>query len=442
MARCNLVSSTMMPKFPVPVNAGALLLNSAWLRNRVAELGLKQWWLAEQIGVDKKTVIRWLHGHVRTIQPGNAAALAAVLGCTTQDLELPRDAVDLATADDQRTAATLLATSTLLDKLGPVGEWDVIERLLKAVAVPDLPVHVLGTIYHQLSVACWRQSKLAESELYNRAALDAAERCGDKALLANALGTRANLLHWRGENALAQQHRREGISLARFLEPVALAGLHNNLGTDLYETGEFEAGERELLTARDLYLLNGTPMQRSINHAALAMLELRRGRVDAAAPHAEAASAHAQRGDYRRGIALGLLLQADIQARRSEAGAALESLAAGRAAFARLEIAEGLNREFEGRVLRLVGQPDAALAALDEGLQLAAAFPVEAAWLHHERVLTQQARGDPDGSLAAARDAIVLFERIGAPRLVDTVRAMAARMSPDVPVRAGTKPLP
>jgi DNA-binding XRE family transcriptional regulator len=199
-----------------------LTLNSAWLRNRVAELGLKQWWLAEQVGVDKKTVIRWMHGHVRKVQPSNAAALASVLGCRVQDLELPRDAVDLATADDQRAAAALLATSTLLDKLGPVGEWDVIESLLKAVAVPDLPLNVLGTIYNRLSVACWRQDKLAEAEVYNRAAFDAAERCGDNALLAGAHATRANLLHWRGECALAKRHCRDGLALRRFVEAPAV----------------------------------------------------------------------------------------------------------------------------------------------------------------------------------------------------------------------------
>jgi tetratricopeptide (TPR) repeat protein len=431
----------MMPKFLPPVNATAITLNSAWLRNRVAELGLKQWWLAEQIGVDKKTVIRWLHGHVRSIQPGNAAALASVLACRVEDLELPRDAVDLASPDDQRAAAALLATSSLLDTLGPIGEWDVIERLLKAVAVPDLPLHVLGTIYHRLSIACWRQSKLAEAAVYNRAALDAAERCGDKALLGGALGTRANLHHWRGECAQAQARWREGIALARFLEPTVVAGLHNNLGMELYETGEFEAGERELLAARDLYLLNGTPMQRSINHGALAILELRRGAVDAAAPHAEAASAHAQRGDYRRGVAMGALVLADIHARRGEAGAALEALARGRAGFARLEIEEGFNREFEGRVLRLVGRHEDALAVLDEGLRLAAEFPVETAWLLRERMLTQQARGDLDAALNSARLAIGAFEKLGAPRIVDALQAMATLMSPRVPRAAGAKPL-
>lgn len=450
-----------MPKFLPPVNAASppgrpkgehrraqhagisasVTLNSAWLRNRVAELGLKQWWLAEQIGVDKKTVIRWLHGHVRSIQLSNATALANVLACRVEDLELPRDAVDLASPDDQRAAAALLATSSLLDTLGPIGEWDVIERLLKAVAVPDLPLHVLGTIYHRLSIACWRQSKLDEAAVYNRAALDAAERCADKALRGGALGTRANLHHWRGECAAAQRDWREGIALVRWLEPTVVAGLHNNLGMELYETGEFEAGQRELLAARDLYLLAGTPMQRAINHGGLAILELRRGDVDAAAPHAEAASAHARRGDYRRGVAIGALVMADIRARRGESAAALDALARGKVGFARLEIEEGFNREFEGRVLRLVGRPDDALAVLDDGLRLAAKFPVEAAWLQHERVLTQQVRGDHAGALAAAHDACVLFGHLGAPRMVEAVRAMVAGMSPHVPRADAAKPL-
>jgi tetratricopeptide (TPR) repeat protein len=420
----------------------SLTLNSAWLRNRVAELGLKQWWLAEQVGVDKKTVMRWMHGHVRSIQMSNATVLASVLGCRVDDLELPRDAVDLASADDQRAAAALLATSALLDKLGPVGEWDVIESLLKAVAVPDLPLHVLGTIYNRLAIACWRQSKLEQAEVYNRAAFDAAQRCGDQALRAGALATRANLLHWRGDCAQAQQQWREGLALRRFLEPTEIAALHNNLGMDLYETGEFDEGERELLAARDLYLLAGTPMQRSINHGALAILALRRGDVDAAQPHAEAASAHAERGDYRRGVAMSALMHADICARRGERAAALDALAQGKATFARLGIEEGFNREFEGRVLRLLGRPDEACVAIEEGLRLAAKFPVEAAWLQHEFVLTHQARGDIEAAQAAAGRAIEWFGALGAPRMVHAVRSMVAGMSPRVPGPTGTQPLP
>src|SRR3954471_5490054 len=142
---------------PSPPDGGrmhdaGLTLNGAWLRNRVAELGLKHWWLAEQLGVDRKTVQRWLNGPVRTIRAENARALAGVLGCRVEALLLHDEAAGLATPDDQAHAATLLAAGRLIERLGPVGDWDVIESLIKATVVPQLPLHVLATLYDQLCI--------------------------------------------------------------------------------------------------------------------------------------------------------------------------------------------------------------------------------------------------------------------------------------------------
>lgn len=391
------------------VSEPTIVLNSAWLRNRVAELGLKQWWLAEQVGVDKKTVIRWLHGHVRSIQPGNAEALAGVLGCRVADLELPRGAVDLASADDQRRAAALLATSALLDKLGPVGEWDVIESLLKAVAVPDLPLHVLGTLYNRLCIACWRQSKIEHAEAYNRAAFDAARRCGDQALLAGAHASCANLLHWRGACAQAEAQYRAGLELARFIEPSAVGGLHCNLGASLYETGELDAGEQHLREALAHYRFGGSAMQVSIVCCHLAMLALRRGDLSAARVHTEASEAHALRADYRRGVATGAMLHAEIEARLGNLPAAHGALQRGLAAFKALGIAEGPNCEIEGRVLRLSRRPADARRALAEGLRRSAAFPLERGRLHAELALTERDAGDAERAQASANHAFDLF---------------------------------
>jgi tetratricopeptide (TPR) repeat protein len=359
-------------------------LNSAWLRNRVAELGLKQWWLAEQLGVDKKTVIRWLHGHVRALQPANARALAGVLGCRVADLTLPRDTVDLASAQDQRTAAALLATSTLIDKLGPVGEWDVIESLLKAVALPDLPLHVLGTLYNRLCEACWRQDKLDEAEAVNRAALQVAERCGDQGLRAGALLSQANLRYWRGDAVAAIAGYRECLALKPFLAPRTLGAIHSNLGGALYETGDWEAGEAEVRAALAQFRFDGTPTNRSVAHSHLAMLALLRGDDARAEFHNDAARTHAQQGDYRRGLALAQRVQAEIAALRGEAALALQSLADMRTAFETLGIREAPNLEAEARVLRLLGRVDAAEQVLIEALPLAADYPLEAASLQRE----------------------------------------------------------
>ncbi|MGZ5280378.1 MAG: helix-turn-helix transcriptional regulator, partial [Pseudobdellovibrionaceae bacterium] len=63
-------------------------LNHVFLKNRVTELGIKQWWLAEQVGVDRKTVIRWIQGQVKSVQIENAEKLAKILDCHVDELAL------------------------------------------------------------------------------------------------------------------------------------------------------------------------------------------------------------------------------------------------------------------------------------------------------------------------------------------------------------------
>ncbi len=402
-----------------------ITLNSAWLRNRVAELRLKQWWLAEQAGVDKKTVVRWLHGHVRSIRVDNARVLAGILDCCIDDLMLPDARAGLATEADQARAAELLASGALIDKLGPVGDWDVIETLIKATAVPGLPAHVLAALYNQLCVACWRQSKLGPAQTYNDAALALAERCGDKALIAAALQSRANLQHWRGECGLAQQTYRQCLALAPYLDEVALANTHNNYGASLYETGELDAGHAELLQAMSLLRLRGTPMQLSIARSHFAILALRRDDVQAAQEHALWSETHAEQAGYRRGVAMAALLRADVAARRAETTHALDRLAEGRRRFAELRIEEGLNEEIAARVLRLAGRLDDAQAAIQRGLACSEAFPLEQAQVQIEHARLHLALADRVGALAALDAARMLFERCAATRMVEACHRMS-----------------
>ena len=391
-----------------------LTLNGAWLRNRVAELGLKHWWLAEQIGVDRKTVQRWLNGHVRTIRAENARALAGVLDCRVEALLLHDDTAGLATPDDQAHAATLLAAGRLIERLGPVGDWDVIESLIKATVVPQLPLHVLATLYDQLCIASWRQSKLDAAETYNRAALELAQRCDDKALIASSLRSRANLLHWRGDCAAAQACYREVLALAPYLDARALASTLSNLGASLYEAGALDEGRELLQRALALLRVDGTPMQLSIARTHLALLALRCGALDEADEHARQAEAHARPQDYRRGLAITQLLQAEIAARRGDATRARATLNEGRARFAALGIEEGLNEEIAGRVLRMLGDLDAALAALRRGLRWAAEYPLQHAMLRHELALTLKAAGDAAAAEAERGAAVEGFQRCGA----------------------------
>lgn len=360
-------------------------LNATALRNRLAQRGLRQWWLAEQLGVDRRTVLRWVNGQVRQIQPATLQALAGVLGCPAEELLLHDPATQLATAEDQRAAGLAIAASTLMDRLGPVGEWDVIERLVKASAVPDLPLDVLGRLYHQLCVACWRQSKLAEADAHNAAALALARRCGDRGLLADALGSRANLLHWRGEVTASREAWREALALAEALTPRQRGALHNNLGGSLLDTGELEAAEVELKRALACFAEDGTAMNRAITHDLLALLAVEREDPAALARHAAHARAEARAAGYARGLALALLLDALQAAARGDATATRAALAQGLADFTAQGIAESLNHRLAARAWRWLGDRDAALAACAEAERLAPGFPLEAAAAARER---------------------------------------------------------
>lgn len=377
--------------------AEPLQLNASWLRNRVAELGLRQWWLAEQLGVDRRSVLRWINGQVRSIAPERARNLAEVLGCRVADLLLHDPGRQLASPDDQRSAGLALATSRLLDRLGPVGEWDVVEQLVRASAVPDLPLHVLGRLYHQLCVACWRQDKLAEAAQHNRAALDLAERCDDRALRADALGSRANLEYWRGEVDTALGTWRKALALAPWLTPRQRGALHSNVGAALYETGALDAGQAQLQQALECFEIDGTPMNRSIARGHLARLALERGDLDEAARQSARARSLARQGDYRRGQALALLTDALIAAHRGQRETACESLHQGLQAFEAQGIRESLNARLAALVWRQLGEWEAARAAIAEALELSAGFPLE-----REAALREQV------ALAAAAAAVDL----------------------------------
>lgn len=443
--RCGTMRGVSAPARPATAPASALLtLDDSALRNRVAALGLKQWWLAEQVGVDRRTVLRWINGQVRQIQPANLHRLAGVLGCAGHELLLvtPESArAALAGADEQRAAGAALAAGHLLDRLGPVHEWDVAEQLLRAVAVPDLPAAVLGRLLHQLAVACWRQSKLDEAARHNADALALAERCGDQALHAEALGSRASLRWWRGELGAALSDWQAALAHAAVLGPRARGALHNNLGAACCEIGRFDEGRAGLQRALECFEDEGTPMNKSIARGLLALAALDADEDAAAADAAQSAArealrseALARRVDYRRGLAFALLLRADAAARRGavdsaasgDAGASPDDVqalvAAGRAAFAALGVRESLNERLAARALARIGAREAGAQALAAAWPWAERFPLEQAEL---RLAQSRLAAGTDERRAFAADAAARFELLGAPLKAATARALA-----------------
>lgn len=192
---------------------------------------LKQSWIASEVGVDRKTVVRWINGQVKQIVVENAQRLSGVLQCSIEDLCGASADSLFATLEDQTQAAQLLQNSrALIERLGPTGEWALIESLLKAIVVPNLPLATLGELYAQLTVATWRQSKLEQAEIYNQKTLTIAERLQNSSLKARALMDEALLQNWRGEIPKSLDTYQKILKLDEFLTDRQRGAVRSNIG--------------------------------------------------------------------------------------------------------------------------------------------------------------------------------------------------------------------
>ncbi len=347
---------------------------------------------------------------MRSVQAENAGKLSKILECKISDLTVGSEADQLASSDDQKVAAALLTSSSLIDKLGPIGEWNVIESLLKATLVPQLPISVLGELYSQLTIASWRQSKIDQAEIYNKKTEDIAKKSGDQCLLATALSSKANIHAWRGRTQQAIKTMRECYALEKYMEGRRLGAVFSNLGGILHESGDLTEGERWIRRSLAVFEEHGKAMNLSISHCHLAMIALKRGEWTQAESEARASIQMAKQDDYRRGIPMGKLLLGEAAARTGRSMDAVALVLEALEEFEKLGVAEGLNFEFAGRVHRFIGQLEQAEKFLRHGINIAQEFPVYLAALHAELAEVLRAKGNGTWQ-TEAEIAIALYDR-------------------------------
>jgi transcriptional regulator with XRE-family HTH domain len=124
---------------------------------------MKQWWVAKQLGVHRKTVSRWINRHVRTTTNELAEALAALLRVSVSEILAVSGTERFASVADQIAAARLFRHSRLIDRLGPVGEWETIERLIRATMVGGVGRETRSNLPNQLSIAAGRRGDITRA---------------------------------------------------------------------------------------------------------------------------------------------------------------------------------------------------------------------------------------------------------------------------------------
>lgn len=391
------------------------LLNLTFLENRLGELELKNWWVAEYIGVDRKTLSRWLNGKVKTIKNENLLSLADCLNCKPEDLILQDENSVIASKEEQSVAADLIVQENLLATLTPLGQWPLLESIVKATMQPNLPLPVMGKLYNLLSICSWRQNRIEKAEGFANKALEIGNQIGHRGVIAQAKVNLAIVESYRG-NLRNSIPLYESVILERkFIdEDRTIAAALSNLAQDYQAYGDYDKSRKTQMDAIEIYTLLKLPLNLSIAFCALGLLENELGNFLDAEIALKKSLDFAMTSNYRRGISAAKVYLADCAALAGDFQSAEKMLADGCEGFTDLKLNEARNFEIKARLLRLTNRFADAESSLKEGFKFAEKFPHETASLNLEFSKLLDARGEKNGSRLVRAQAIEIYKTSGA----------------------------
>ena len=294
---------------------GTLLVNPVAITEQLNQQGLKQWWVAEQIGIDRATLSRWLNGRVKWAKQENIKAIAEILQCKPNDLVIC-DEINLETSkQDQKHAAELIKKRELKELIRNTEDWELFESILTTTIHRNLPQNILGFIYIELAVAAWRQLKIKKAKSYLERAKAIADKCGHLSIYYNVLLNEGTLLLFEGNLTLAQMKFQTCV--AQSVDVNAHSSALANLAETFHKQGLLEDAMDTVSQLIKLHQSNpsiykDTSTAMAFLSKASYLLELRHYKE--AFSYAEKSIQISQFKQFMRGIHYGKIVQAAIGA--------------------------------------------------------------------------------------------------------------------------------
>lgn len=411
-------------------------IDTHFLTRRIEVLDLKQGWVARQVGVDRKTVSRWVTGKVKRMARASAEALASVLDCELGELTVSDEADVLATKAEQRVAAQLIQQRDLLQLLSPSDDWQLAESLIRATLQPDLPKAQLGQLYNLLSIAAWRQGHYAEGRQRAERALELAGELGDKAIAHKARANLATIASLTGSQVDALAAYERCLREPEYFATKRDHGAALSNVADVYRClGRFADSVAAQEHSIRLFGEQGLDFNLAISFVSLGYVHTEQGNYEQALEAYTQGGEHARRANYARGVDCDPLYRADARSLLGETAAAADAVAAALPALAKHDVYDLGCHECAARVLRRAGRLDAATATLAEGLARSTPFPVIHAFMRCEEVRLRRAEGDAAGEQAALEAAHAAFRATGL-----EVRVGPVPPEPGESIRSGSSP--
>jgi len=390
-------------------------INITFLENRICELDLKQWWVAENIGVDRKTLARWLSGKVKNIKKENLLALAHTLECETDDLILKSDTQVISSRAEQSEAAKRIVEDKLLEILTPSGDWPLLESIVKSTMEPGLSKHLLGKLYNYLSICSWRQDRLEKARDYAVMAKKIGEEINSSVVVYAARSNLGIIHHYRGELDKARDHYLECIDHDRYFESPKIKGSSlSNLAMLYCDLGEFDLSIETQKKSIEVFEALDLPLNLSIAHCAMALTLEQMGSWEQALTEFVLSGELATSCGYKRGVAAGLLYRCTPLYHLGQKADALDYLAKGLAEYQKLNIEEALNYSFAMKIYALEGDFEKFDELFVRALPLADDYPLERAGLFKIARCEYRKRGQNEKAREYALKEMEIYQEAGA----------------------------
>jgi tetratricopeptide (TPR) repeat protein len=369
---------------------GTVALDTSFVETRMAELGLKQYWLAEQLGVSPRTVLRWVNGQVRSIRREHVSALAQHLQCREDELSPPStDIVD----DAAGAAARAIAEDDLLVLLAPSSSYAMAETLIKASLDAAGTRHTLGKLLVMLSIAVGRQFRRDEAIEHAQRAACIGREIGNRVIAARAGYAEAWARLYAGEIAEAHRLFQSAVDELVYLgEPADAAMAWFGLGSCQGFEGAHELGLRSLDEAIAALEPLDRPVDLSMPLYVRGVMLLDVEQLDEAAASLERSRDLAARVGWKSGIGRATATLAEIAARRGAVADAVELYEHALAILANEGFIHPMVFLAGARTFRIAGDLPRARAEIERGLASAQRFRPERETL--ERLLAELAHQD------------------------------------------------
>jgi tetratricopeptide (TPR) repeat protein len=362
-----------------PRRDGSVALDTSFFETRLAALGLKQYWLAEQLGVHPRTVLRWANGQVRRIQREHLAALALHLQCREDELSPARLEEPVDAADDPRVeAARALVDDDILALLTPSASYPMVEKLVTATLDGAITAHTRGKLLVILSLAVGRQFRRDEAIAHAQHAETIGRELGNRVVVARAGYAEAWARLYAGEVPAAHALFQRAVDELDFLgEPGDAAMAWFGLGSCQGFAGAHEVGLASLGEAIARLEPLSRPVDLSMPLYVRGVMLTDVGRLDEAARDLERSRELAAGVGWKAGIGRATAALADVTARRGSIAEAVALYEEAMAAFTGDGFVHPAVFIAGASVFRRAGEPARALAEVERGLAMAEKFRAE-----------------------------------------------------------------